>query len=67
MGRPAVRDGLCFVHEALGGRRGRRELDVEHLHGDIAIQDVIARAKHGGEAPLTQQRANRKFRAKRLL
>ncbi len=55
------------MHEALGGRRGRRQLDIEHLHRDIAIQHVIARAKHGGEAPLTQQWANRKFRAKRLL
>ena len=67
MGMLEARDGLCFVHEALGGRRGRRELDIEHLHRDVAIQHVIARAKHGGEAPLTQQRANRKFRAKRLL
>ena len=62
-----ARDGLRFAQEALRDHRGWRELHVEHFHRDIAIQHVVARAEHRGEAPLTQQGANGKFLSERLL
>ncbi len=62
-----ARDRLRFVQEALGDVVRRRELHVQHFHRDVAVQRVVVGAEHGREAPLTQQRANGKFRTKRLL
>jgi len=45
----------------------RPELDVEDLHRDVAVERRIADAKHGCEAPLSQQGPHGKFRAQRLL
>jgi hypothetical protein len=60
-------DRLGLAQEPLGHGRRRRELNVKDLHGDVTVQAGFADPKNGREAPLTQQRANGKFRTKRLL
>ena len=67
VGMLETRHGLRLAHEALRYDALRRELDVQDLHRHVAIQHIVARAKHRGEAPLTQQRADGKFLPEHLL
>jgi len=58
---------LRFAEKPLGERGGGREVQIEDLYGDVAVQCRVAYAKHGREATLPEERPDGKFLTQRLL
>ena len=60
-------DGLRFAEKPLGERGGGREVEIEDLHRDVAVQCRVAHAEDGREAALPEERPDGKFLTQGLL